>query len=165
MRFVLGAVVGAATAAFLLGASSATGSRNTLRCEAREPGPVKPVAGGPHPLVRSGATTLLLCRYRGLDPPRTALRLRSSRRITNRADITSIAAALNRLPSSKAVFHCPMDDGSAIFATFTYSRGAETPVEIELSGCRAVTGPYLPARSAAGSGGARLIARLERLAR
>jgi hypothetical protein len=136
-----------ATSVLLSAPPAAAGGRST-RCAAREPHPGRPVVGGAHQLVPSGAATLLLCRYRGLNPARTALRLRSSRLLTGRTEITSITAALNKLPRANAVFHCPMDDGSAILATFSYATGGDVVIRIGLHGCRTVTGPYLPVRTA-----------------
>ena len=56
-----------------------------------------------------------------------------------------------------------MDDGSEITATFVYATGAAVSVRVGLTGCRTVTGRYLPVRTAIGPDGQRLIARLERL--
>jgi hypothetical protein len=151
-----------ATSMLLFAAPAAANGRSP-GCAAREPHPGRPVAAGVRRLVPSGAATLLLCRYRGLNPSRTALRLRSARLLTGRAEITSITAALNRLPPATAVFHCPMDDGSAILARFTYPAGREVVIRIALRGCRTVAGPYLPVRTAISPGGARLVAKLERL--
>ena len=134
------------------------------RCALHEPRLVAP-AGTQHPLVRPGATGLLLCRYRGLNPRSTALRLRSSRLLTDRSEIASITATLSALPRETAGIHCPMDDGSAIIARFTYARGGEAVVRIGLSGCRTVTGLSPPVRTASTPAGARLITRLERLVR
>lgn len=153
----------ALAAAVLLCALPAGARGGSPPCAAREPRQDRPVAGGAHQLVPSGAATLLLCRYRGLNPARTALRLRSFRLLTGRTEITSITAALNALPRAKAVFHCPMDDASAIFATFSYTARADVVVRIGLRGCRTVNGPYLPVRTAISPGGARLVAKLERL--
>jgi hypothetical protein len=153
----------ALAAAVLLFAPPAPASGGSPRCAAREPHQSRPVAGGAHQLVPGGPATLLLCRYRGLNPARTALRLRSYRLLTDRTEITSIAAALNALPRAKAVFHCPMDDASAIFATFSYAARPDVVVRIGLRGCRTVTGPYLPVRTAISAGGPRLVAKLERL--
>jgi hypothetical protein len=159
------AVLPAVAVAVLFAAPPAATGAHMSRCAAREQQPVKPVAGGSARLVVGGATGLLLCRYRGLNPAATALRLRSSRLITDRAEIASIAFALNHLPRETAVFHCPMDDGSAILATFSYPRGAEIVIRIGLRGCSTVSGTYLPVRTVASPGGDRLVARLERLVR
>jgi hypothetical protein len=132
-------------------------------CAPHEPRLVAPV-GVPGPLVRPGAARLLLCRYRGLNPASTALQLRSSRVISDRAEIGSIVAALNALPKARARVSCPMDDGSAILATFVYPAGPVATVRVGLRGCRTVTGLHPPVRTAASPGGARLIANLERLA-
>lgn len=107
--------------------------------------------------------TLLLCRYRGLNPAATALRLRSSLLVTDRVEVAAIAAALNALPPSRGVFQCPMDDGAAIIATFTYPQGAAAVVRIGLRGCGTVTGVHLPMRTVGTRRGERLLSRLERL--
>jgi hypothetical protein len=162
-RDVLARILIAAFAVSALVATSPAGA-GPGRCAAREPRLATPLSAGPHALVRVGAATLLLCRYRGLNPARTALRLRSSRVVTDRAVVGSITAAFDHLPRQRASFHCPMDDGSAILATFSYARGADVAIRVGLRGCRTVTGPYLPVRTAISPGGARLVARLERLA-
>jgi len=147
----------------LLAAAWHAGAAVPPRCALHEPRSVVP-AGAQHALVRPAATRLLLCRYRGLNPGSTALRLRSSRLLTDRPVIASIASMLNALPRERTGIHCPMDDGSAIIATFSYPRGDERVVRIGLSGCLTVTGASPPVRTAITPGGARLIATLERLA-
>jgi hypothetical protein len=53
---------------------------------------------------------------------------------------------------------------SAIWrATFSYPASSDVVIRIALPGCRTVAGPYLPVRIAISSGGARLVAKLERL--
>jgi hypothetical protein len=125
--------------------------------------PAPTVSGARAPLVPAGATSLVLCRYRGLNPPTLARRLLAMRRVTDRTDVASIAAALNALPVSRGAFSCPMDDGSEILATFTYARRASVAIRIGLRGCETVTGIHPPVRTAARPAGQRLIARLERL--
>ena len=165
-RIVLALQIVAAAA---LAVATSSGARTTApaagapRCSVREPPPIAPHPGGPRLLARTGANTLLLCRYRGLDPKATALRLRSSRLIVDRSEIDAVAAALNALPPEQSGLHCPMDDGSAIFASFSYPHGADALVRIGLRGCETVAGAHPPVRTAAGPAGARLLARLERL--
>jgi hypothetical protein len=84
--------------------------------------------------------------------------------ITDRAEVGSIVSTLNALPVERARVSCPMDDGSAILASFVYPAGLVATVRVGLRGCRTVTGPHPPVRTAASPGGARLIANLERLA-
>jgi hypothetical protein len=132
-------------------------------CALHEPTLVAPT-GAPGPLVRPGAVRLLLCRYRGLNPGSTALRLRSSRVITDRVEVASIVSTLDALPVARVRVSCPMDDGSAILASFGYSAGPEAIIRVGLRGCRTVTGPHPPVRTAVTTAGARLIATLERLA-
>ena len=158
-------VAGALAASAVLAAASHAAAAASPRCALREPGVVAP-AGAQRPLVRPGAIGVLLCRYRGLNPAATALRLRSSRRLTDRSEIASITTSLDRLPREKARIACPFDDGSAILATFAYSDGAAAVVRVGLRGCQTVTGAHPPARTAATTpAGARLIARLERMVR
>jgi hypothetical protein len=125
--------------------------------------PAPSVSGARAPLVPAGATSLVLCRYRGLNPPTLARRLLAMHRVTGRAEVESIAAALNTLPVSRGVFSCPMDDGSEIIATFVYAQRTSVAIRIGLRGCETVTGTHPPVRTAAHPAGQRLIARLERL--
>jgi len=148
--------------ALALGYGSA-GARATTNCPVHEPQPLIPMRKGPRLLVRPGATSVLLCRYRGLNPRATALRLRSSRLITRHSELASVVTGLNGLSVAKGVLNCPMDDGSAILVRFSYPHRAATTVRIGLTGCRTVTGAYLPLRTAASPDGARLVAELERL--
>jgi hypothetical protein len=156
-------LISAIAASVLWNAPPAAASGPSPRCATREPRPARPVLGGGRQLVPSGAAKLLLCRYRGLNSARTALRLRWYRLLTGRTEITSIATALDKLPRAKAAFHCPMDDGSAILATFAFAARRSVTIRVGLRGCRTVTGPYLPVRTAISPGGARLVATLERL--
>jgi hypothetical protein len=152
-----------AVAASVLSLGYAGASSGAASCPPREPHLLVPTSKGPRLLVRPSAASVLLCRYRGLNPQATALRLRSSRLISERAELAPIVTALNGLPTATSGFHRPMDDGSAILLRFFYAHAAVTAVRVGLTGCRTVTGPYLPLRTAVSPAGARLISKLERL--
>lgn len=111
----------------------------------------------------AGARLLLLCRYRGLDPPATAGRLAAMRFVVDRREVASIASALDALPVDHGVFGCPMDDGSEIVAMFAYAQRPGVAIRIGLRGCETVTGLHPPVRTIASPAGQRLLARLERL--
>jgi hypothetical protein len=114
--------------------------------------------------VPRGATTLLLCRYQGLNPPATAHRLVRGRRLRTAKQIAQLAAELDALPLPTGVIHCPMDDGSEITATFGYKGAASLTASIGLTGCRTVSRGKL-VRTAGGAGGSLLIERLTALLR
>jgi hypothetical protein len=110
-------------------------------------------------LVPKGATSLLLCRYHGLNPSATADRLERSRLIKADAEIAQLTAELDKLPASTGVIHCPMDDGSEIAARFEYPRQSDVSVIVGLTGCRTVSRDGL-ARAASGPAGTRVINQL-----
>jgi hypothetical protein len=124
------------------------------------PGPSAP---GGAPLVPAGATAVLLCRYRGLNPPATALRLEQRRVVDSPRTIATLTNELDALPRQSRFVMCPMDDGSEIVATF--SRGAETlaVVRVGLTGCRIVRRRGGTTRTAGGPAGTRLFALLATL--
>jgi len=119
-----------------------------------------PSGAAVRPLVPPDVRTLLLCRYRGLNPPATAGRLIASRLVGGRSEVDSIGRALNALPPLPKAVSCPLDDGREIVASFTDAAGATTVVRIGLSGCRVVSGAHPPARTASSPAGQALIARL-----
>ncbi len=137
--------------------STATG------CPSSAPTPT-PVATDPvhGVLVLPGATTVLLCRYRGLNPAASAHRLERARLLTAAKQLTQLTAEFDALPQLSGVIHCPMDDGSEITALFGYARAAPATVYVGLSGCRTVSRGQL-VRSASGPAGSRLIAELSAL--
>jgi hypothetical protein len=158
------AAVGLTVAVLAVGvAAAASAPTDSVRCPRLAPSLVAPGPPAAATLVRPEARSLLLCRYLGLNPKTTALRLRSSRLLTSRMEVRTIAALLNGLPPLGTGIHCPMDDGSEITATFAYATGAKVIVRVGLTGCRTVTGRYLPVRTAISPAGQRLVARLERL--
>lgn len=110
--------------------------------------PAAAPAGATAPLVRPGARSALLCRYRGLNPAATAHRLLVTRLVRSRSAVASLARALDALRPVRGVFSCPFDDGSEVVATFAYPRGARVVVRVGLSGCRLATGTHPPVRAA-----------------
>jgi hypothetical protein len=112
-------------------------------------------------LVPSGADSLLLCRYGGLNAGPNAGRLAASATVKAAATIARLTSDFNALPRQRAV-HCPMDDGSAIIATSGYANGAPDPVQVGLKGCRTVSNSRLT-RTAISPTGAALVSLLERL--
>lgn len=126
----------------------------------------KEVSSGSHSasgvLVPKGATTLLVCRYRGLNPPATAGRLARARLLTTAKRLAQLTAELDALPQSSGVVHCPMDDGSEITATFRYPQQAAVTIEVGLTGCRTVSRGNLT-RTASSAAGSRLIDQLTAL--
>jgi len=113
-------------------------------------------------LVPVGADSLLLCRYGGLNAGPNAGRLAASVTVKAAATIARLTSEFDVLPRQRAGFHCPMDDGSAIIASFGYANGAPDPVQVGLNGCRTVSNGRLN-RTASSPAGAALVRLLERL--
>ena len=115
-------------------------------------------------LVPPGATEVLLCRYRGLNPAAAAHRLVRGKLIANAAEVTRLTKEMDGLPKTHGRIACPMDDGSEFVASFEYPHSGPATVSIGLTGCRTVTNGRLT-RSAAGAAGSRLVAQLTSLLR
>jgi hypothetical protein len=115
-----------------------------------------------HQLVPPGATSVLLCRYRGLNPAATAHRLARARLVANAVEVKRFITELDGLPELKGRVPCPMDDGSEITATFDYSHAATATVSVGLTGCRMVSNGRLT-RTAESTTGARLLDQLMKL--
>lgn len=122
--------------------------------------------GSSHPgsgvLVPQGAVAVLLCRYQGLNPPATAHHLERAHLITAAARVGQLTTAFNALPRAAGVYHCPMDDGSEITATFRYRHALPAAVAVGLTGCRTVSRGNI-VRTASGAAGSRLISQLSAL--
>jgi hypothetical protein len=145
--------------ALLASSASSAQGRAAVGCPATAPAASTVAVSGV--LVPKGATTVLLCRYRGLNPAATARRLARSRLLSS--GLAQLIAEFDALPKASGVVHCPMDDGSEITATFRYPAAA-IRVDIALTGCRTVSRGRL-VRSASGPAGTRLIDRLTSLLR
>jgi hypothetical protein len=113
-------------------------------------------------LVPSGADTLLLCRYGGLNAGPNTGRLAASVTVKAAATLARLTSDFNALPRQRAGLHCPMDDGSAIIASFGYGHAAPDPVQLGLKGCRAVSNGRLT-RTASSPTGHALVSLLGRL--
>ncbi len=113
-------------------------------------------------LVPASADSLLLCRYGGLNAGPNTGRLAASVTVKAAATLARLTSGFNALPRQRSGFHCPMDDGSAIIATFGYANGAPDPVQVGLKGCRTVSNGRLT-RTATSPTGAALVSLLERL--
>jgi hypothetical protein len=109
--------------------------------------------------VPQGASSLLLCRYYGLNAqlPR---HLQRERLVTSAAPIAQLTAEVNALPPLPQGIHCPFDDGREIVTTFRYPRRGEAVVSVGLTGCRVVSNASFAARTATGQAGSRLLAQL-----
>lgn len=114
-------------------------------------------------LVPTGARSLLLCDYGGLNAGSNSGRLAASVAVSNASLIELLARSFDTLRASRGVFHCPMDDGSEITATFAYPVAAADVVRVDLTGCQTVTNGKV-IKSAASAKGQALIARLQRIA-
>ena len=96
-------------------------------------------------LVPHGATSLLLCRYAGLNPQADAGRLERGRLAPTSAAVDRLAAGLDAIRPTPPgeTFNCPFDDGSEILALFGYPSGPPNPVTIDLEGCRTATNGHV----------------------
>jgi hypothetical protein len=115
-------------------------------------------------LVPPGATSLLLCRYRGLSPLRTARHLERWTLVAGGSGLAALTAAFDALPELPKATACPMDAGGEILAIFRYANEPADPVTVGLGGCRIVSNGHVT-RTAGGSAGMRLLARLSALVR
>jgi hypothetical protein len=88
-------------------------------------------------MAPSGATSMLACRYSGLNAKRR-LALRSSGLVTNRARLNKVINAFDALRLLPASVHCPSDDGSEILTVLAYPRGRRVRVVLRLTGCQMV---------------------------
>jgi hypothetical protein len=113
-------------------------------------------------LVPSGPDALLLCRYNGLNAGPNAGRLAAWATVKAAAAIARLTTEFDALPRQRPGSHCPMDDGSAIIATFGYANAAPDPVQVGLKGCRTVSNGRVT-RTAIAPAGPVLIGSLERL--
>jgi hypothetical protein len=154
----------AIVAALALAATAGAGRARAASegCAATAPATASPTHPGTGTLVPHGANSLLLCRYRGLNPASTAHRLARARRVTATSELARLTGELDALPNAGNLVHCPMDDGSEITATFSYPRAASVVVTVDLTGCRTV-GNGRVTRTAASAAGGRLIDQLTAL--
>jgi hypothetical protein len=96
-------------------------------------------------LVPPGATTLIVCQYNGINAFGGAPRwgLLSAGATSNRAKVKRIVTGLDALKPTRAMRMCPMDDGSAVVATFGYRSAPGVVVTIETNGCNAITNGHV----------------------
>jgi hypothetical protein len=114
-------------------------SRAAGACPARTPFPplVSARPGSTKALVPHGATSVLICRYQGLNPPARAWHLEHGRLVTTAGEVSRLSAKLDAIPPTPpgAVYSCPMEDGTVILLVFQYSSGSTDPVTVTLTGC------------------------------
>jgi hypothetical protein len=138
-------------------------SSGTSLCPAKLPAnPLSSRPGATLVLVPAGATALLLCSYHGLNPPSQSGKLDQARRVTGARELSQLTHAFDTLPKVPRGIFCPMDDGSAILATFSYSYAPSNPVSIGLTGCQIVTNGHVT-RTASRTPGPALLAELTAL--
>jgi hypothetical protein len=93
--------------------------------------------GAASALVPAGAAALLLCSYRGLNPPGQSHRLLAQHTLADPAEVAALSRRFDALRPPPLVA-CPMDDGSEIVASFLYREAPPDPVTVGLSGCEIV---------------------------
>lgn len=113
-------------------------------------------------LVPDGASSLLLCRYYGVNAGASSERLAASVGVDSSAAIARLADELDALLPPPPGIHCPFDDDSAVVAFFGYDALPPDPVRIGLKGCGIVENGLL-VRSARSADGAQMLARLNAL--
>ena len=113
-------------------------------------------------LVPGGASSLLLCSYRGLNPPGQAHRLVGQRLLSAPAQVAGFARQFDELRPPPPLVSCPMDDGSEVVATFLYGDAPPDPVTVGLSGCEIASNGTLT-RTASLPPGPALLGRLKAL--
>lgn len=144
--------------------STAAATRTTAASDPSCPGRLptsEPSArpGSSQKLVPPGASSLLLCSYHGLNPAALARTLERSGHLDRGSLLTAIVAEFDALPASLGMTGCPMDDGSAILAVFSYAGPPTSPVTVGLTGCRIVGNGHIT-RTASLPPGPMLIAQL-----
>jgi len=103
-------------------------------------------------LVPVTATSMIVCRYDGLNGPHP-LALAGQGTVTDSATVKSWRKRFNALPKpGSGRVNCPNDDGSGLLAGFLGSHGAATVVEVNLAGCQFATNGTI-ARNAGSSDG------------
>jgi hypothetical protein len=95
-------------------------------------------------MVPTGAVSVLLCRYHGLNPMERYQRLDAAALVTRGSTVRALLRGINGsfLPPEGTYF-CPRDDASKAVAFFRYSNGHEAAVVIGLAGCEPVSNGHL----------------------
>jgi hypothetical protein len=149
----------------VLGASVGAGASPVASCPASDRVvPRTTVAGATRELVPTGATSLLLCRYRGLNPYRKRFRLLGSGTVRATSKVAHLGAELDSLKVLTGPVACPNDDGSQIVAYFRYRDGSLDVVRVGTTGCEVVSNGHV-SRSAAVAPGPHLLTELDALTR
>lgn len=101
--------------------------------------------GATNTLVPSGATSLAICRYEGMNPPPTGaqFQLLAAGKVTDPNAINQITTSINVLSADTGSSSCPAEDGSAVLAIFRYPSGSADPVRMDLGGCGGVTNGHV----------------------
>jgi photosystem II stability/assembly factor-like uncharacterized protein len=104
---------------------------------------------GSNPLARTvlvppAASSLVLCRYAGLNAgSRSGGQLVAATRTTDGATVVHLTNELDALRALPKGISCPFDDGSDILAVFRYRHAVSNAVRISLRGCHAAANGHL----------------------
>jgi hypothetical protein len=118
--------------------------------------------GAAEELVPGAPTAVVLCAYRGLNPAVTAGRLVRSTQVGSGPTLRWLVRTFDALRPNTGLTSCPMDDGTALVALFSYVSPPADPVTVGLSGCRIVQNGHVT-RTASLKPGPALISRLQAL--
>lgn len=107
-------------------------------------------------IVPAGATSLRICRYwgfgneQGKQTPKTQARagkLNDQAVVKNRPLLEGLTDEFKELePAPKGPISCPADDGTDLYAIFSYPHAEPVVISVSLSGCRFAAGAVPRAR-------------------
>jgi hypothetical protein len=99
-------------------------------------------------LVPGGATSVLLCEYQALNPPRG---LTAERTVSDAATLARLVSEADTgyVPPQGAIDGCPADLGESVDAYFVFSDGGTLRLYIDMGGCNSIVDQYGWAQSGA----------------
>jgi hypothetical protein len=143
-----------------------TDLRTYSTCPNTDRKPLTSTADGPASrLVPPGARQVLVCRYQGVGPGRSAGRLLVQHVIDSQQTVALLTGEFDALkPFASGAYACPADFGVKIIAIFRYlpTPRSDDPVSLDPNGCEGVTNGRV-IRTAMFAPGPALIGRLEAL--
>jgi hypothetical protein len=116
-------------------------------------------------MIPTGARSVLLCRYHGLNPQQRYAQLDRARLVQTPTTVRGFVNKINALEPFPVVTTCPRDDATKVVAFFRFSAAREVPIVIELSGCGGVSNGSVVREAIRTRDGRTFLARIDALTR
>jgi len=148
VQLALALIAGTALAALAVSARASSSDSKSLVCSLDDRGPIWPTTlrtGVRKTLVPTGAASLTICRYNGMNATSSTPQFGLlGIGVTDRSTILRrLTRELDAIKPARGVYSCPFDDDSEDVMTFGYASAPSVVVTVDTGGCNEITNGHV----------------------